>query len=172
MNLITNRTQADVDRVRELAAKAKAGTWSAQEQAEWLAGMRGAYNYTDWNRVEAAVAELATMLGVQVSTVTTWGARAIPTVADSARYLSNIRKLRTVCQGLTNTPATPESMQRMTFRTANDIEKILTDLETVAYGELIAFNLLYGGAAHMSQVLDELGIVLPFLATAALHIAI
>ena len=131
MNLIFNRTQADVDRVKEIAAKGKAGTWTAQEQAEWLAGMRGSYNYTDWNRVEAAVAELAIVLGVPVNTVTTWGTRSIPTVADSTRYLNNIRKLRTVCQGLTNTPATPESMQRMTYRTANDIEKILSDLETV-----------------------------------------
>ena len=131
MNLITNRTQADVDRVKELAAKAKAGTWTAQEQAEWLAGMRGAYNYTDFNRVEAAVAELAVMLGVQLNTVTTWSVERIPTAADTVRYLANIRKLRTICQGLTNTPATPENMSRMTYTTANDIEQILKDLETV-----------------------------------------
>ena len=131
MRLIINRTQADVDRVKELAAKAKAGTWTAQEQAEWLAGMRGAYNYTDWNRVESAVAELAAVLGVYANTVTTWSARSLPTVADTVRHLDNIRRLRSICQGLTNTPATPESMQRMTYQTANDIEKILSDLETV-----------------------------------------
>jgi len=51
--------------------------------------------------------------------------------ADTNRYLGNIRKLRTVCQGLTNTPATPENMNRMTYQTANNIEKILLDLETV-----------------------------------------
>ena len=51
--------------------------------------------------------------------------------ADTNRYLGNIRKLRTVCQGLTNTPATPENMHRMTYQTANNIEKILLDLETV-----------------------------------------
>jgi hypothetical protein len=133
MNLITNRTQADVDRVKVLAAKGKAGTWTAQEQAEWLAGMKGAYNYTDWNRVEKAVAEIAVMLGVQLSTVTTWNTQRIPTAADTVRYLANIRTLRTICQGLTNTPATPESMQRMTYKTANDIEKILADIETVIY---------------------------------------
>lgn len=131
MNLITNRTQADVDRVKVLAARGKAGIWPAQEQAEWLAGMKSAYNYTDWNRVESAVAELAIVLGVNVTTVTSWSDRSIPTEADTNRYLGNIRKLRTICQGLTNTPATPENMNRMTYQTANNIEKILLDLETV-----------------------------------------
>lgn len=133
MELITDRTQADVNRVKELAAKAKAGTWTTAERAEWLAGMKGAYNYTDWNRVESAVAELASILGVSLRTVTTWSATNVPTEADGVRYLANVRKLKAVCQGLSGTPPTPESMQRMTYVEANDIEKILTDIETVIY---------------------------------------
>lgn len=133
MKLITDRTQADVNRVKELAAKAKAGTWTTAERAEWLAGMRGAYNYTDFNRVESAVAEIASLLGVSVETVTTWNATDIPSEADAKRYLANVRKLKTVCQGLTGTPNVPESMHRMTYVKANDIEKILTDIETVIY---------------------------------------
>ena len=133
MELITDRTQADVNRVKELAAKGKAGTWTTAERAEWLAGMKGAYNYTDWNRVESAVAELASMLGVSLNTVTTWSATDIPTEADATRYLANVRRLKTVCQGLTGTPNAPESMRRFTYVEANAIEKILTDIETVIY---------------------------------------
>ena len=44
---ITDRTQADIDRVKELTAKARSGTWTEEEQAEWAAGMKGALSYTD-----------------------------------------------------------------------------------------------------------------------------
>lgn len=133
MNLITDRTQNDVNRVKELAVKGKTGTWTEAERSEWLAGMKGAYNYSDWNRVETAVSEIASMLGVSLETVTTWSEKSIFTEADANRYLANIRKLRTACSGLSITPATPSSMHRMTFATANDIEKILVDMETVIY---------------------------------------
>ena len=129
MNLLTDRTQADVDRVKTIAAKGKAGTWTAAEQAEWLRGMKGAYNYTDFNRVESAVKELAAILGVTVTTVTTWNSKSVPKAADIQRYLWNIDKLRTVCSALATTPATPTSMHRMTYQTANEIEQILTDIE-------------------------------------------
>ena len=133
MELIIDRTQSDVNRVKELAAKGKAGTWTTEEQAEWLAGMKGAYNYTDFNRGESAVAEIASMLGVSLETVTTWSATDFPTEADTKRYIWNVRKLKTVCQGLSGTPQAPESMERFTYVEANDIEKILTDIETVIY---------------------------------------
>ena len=131
MDLITNRTQADVNRVKELATKGKAGIWTAAERNEWLAGMKGAYTYKDFNRVERAVADIAGVLGVSVTTVTTWTEKSLIREADTQRYLANIQKLRTVCQGLTNTPATPESLRKMNYVTANNIEKILLDLETV-----------------------------------------
>ena len=129
MNLIIDRTQADVNRVKQIAAKGKAGTWTAEEQAEWAAGMKGAYNYTDFNRVESAVAELAEILGVTVETAAMWDVRSVPTLADTQRYLANIRRLKRKCAGLGRTPPVPESMARMTYQTANDIEKILVDIE-------------------------------------------
>ena len=131
MELIYDRTQADVNRVKDLASKGKAGTWTEAERTEWLAGMKGAYTYKDFNRVESAVAEIAGMLGVTVNTVANWNETDLLREADTQRYLGNIRKLRTVCQGLTNTPATPESLRKISYVTANNIEKILADLETV-----------------------------------------
>ena len=62
MNLIYDRTAEDVERALALAKKAEAGTLTDAEKAEWLAGMKGSYNATDLNRVEAAVKQLAAEL--------------------------------------------------------------------------------------------------------------
>lgn len=61
--LVTDRTQSDVQRVRSVAAKIINGTASEAEIAEWNAAtMKGAYNYTDLNRVTAAIEALKAML--------------------------------------------------------------------------------------------------------------
>ena len=62
MNLIYDRTAADVERALALAKKAEAGTLTDAEKTEWLAGMKGCYNAADMNRVEAAVKTLAAEL--------------------------------------------------------------------------------------------------------------
>lgn len=62
MNLIYDRTAEDVERALALAKKAEAGTLTDTEKNEWLAGMKGCYNATDMNRVEAAVQTLAAEL--------------------------------------------------------------------------------------------------------------
>lgn len=62
MNLIYDRTAEDVERALALAKKAEAGTLTDAEKTEWLAGMKGCYNATDLNRVEAAVKQLASAL--------------------------------------------------------------------------------------------------------------
>ena len=62
MNLIYDRTAEDVERALALAKKAEAGALTDAEKTEWLAGMKGCYNATDMNRVEAAVQTLAAEL--------------------------------------------------------------------------------------------------------------
>lgn len=64
---ITDRTQADVDRVKELTAKARSGTWTEEEQQEWASGMKGALSYTDYNRIENGIKELAEIVGADYS---------------------------------------------------------------------------------------------------------
>jgi len=75
--LITDRTQADVDRGRYLNARwdAQAGRWTgtAEEWAEWSAGPRGAYGFADMNRVTQAVAYLTGRLGELGYSVATEG---------------------------------------------------------------------------------------------------
>ena len=61
--LVTDRTQADVNRVKQIAEKIKNGTASESELAEFnSAAMKGAYNYTDLNRVTAAMEALKAKL--------------------------------------------------------------------------------------------------------------
>ena len=61
--LVTDRTQADVNRVKQIAEKIKNGTASESELSEFnSASMKGAYNYTDLNRVTAAMEALKTKL--------------------------------------------------------------------------------------------------------------
>lgn len=61
--LVTDRTQADVNRVKQIAEKIKNGTASESELAEFNgAAMKGAYNYTDLNRVTAAMEALKAKL--------------------------------------------------------------------------------------------------------------
>ena len=64
---ITDRTQADIDRVKEIAVKARTGTWTEEEQQEWAAGMKGALSYTDYNRIENGIKELAEIVGADYS---------------------------------------------------------------------------------------------------------
>lgn len=64
---ITDRTQADVDRVKELTAKARTGTWTEEEQQEWASGMKGALSYTDYSRIENGMKELAETVGAAYS---------------------------------------------------------------------------------------------------------
>ena len=69
---ITDRTQSDVNHVKEITAKARTGTWTEIEQSEWLAGMKGALSYTDFNRIESGIQELGSIVGASVSVRTDW----------------------------------------------------------------------------------------------------
>ena len=143
LNLITDRTQADVDRVNELSAKGWAGM-TPEEKAEWNAGLKGAYNFTDLNRVETAVAYLAEKFGLDLTTKTNWHVSDIPTQADIDRFLENIVAIRNVASVYTTTPRTPKSMSKLTYTTANDIEKILLDI-SILEPTLFRCGELYAG---------------------------
>ena len=84
---------------------------------------KGAYNYSDLNRVERAVAEIAVSAGLTLMTKTYWTMWEVPTEADMSRYLGNIAAIKNHF-GIA-TPL-PTSMNNFTYESANNIELILS----------------------------------------------
>lgn len=131
-DLITDRTQANVDLCKALAEKG----WdnlTPEEQTEWYASAsKGAYNYADLNRVETAVSALSEHFGLGLVVKTDWGMWDVPTQADMTRYLANIEAIRAKCFASMNLPAVPVTMGGLTYETANNLEKILDAAFSIA----------------------------------------
>lgn len=106
---------------------------SDQEKDAWYGedATSGAYNYTDLNRVESAVAEIAALLGLKLTTKTDWGMWDIPTQSQMNRYLNNVRSIRNAHPS-SEYPPLPDSMNNLTLEGANNIEKTLY----IAYHEV------------------------------------
>lgn len=156
-NLVYDRTQADVDRVFTLKNKILTGglnALSAEEKTEYMAGMKGAYNYGDMNRVGQAVAYIADRMTalpgeldayraekgvgddpnyevpydpstVVVSAKTDWAMGDTPTQSLVKAYLNNLTVLRKQLDLPSNAPAVPSSLDNLTYVTANEIEYLL-----------------------------------------------
>lgn len=133
--LVTDRTQADVTHVEEIAEKIRSGTVSESELAEFNScAMKGAYNYTDLNRVGYAMLYLAERLNsfgymVSVSPKVDWVETDSPSLSDMDVYLTDLAELRAAFAVMRSTPAVPSDMVRLTFKEANNIEKILEDID-------------------------------------------
>lgn len=134
---ITDRTNDDVAQVKALALKAKAGTWTEEEQAEWAAGMKGALSHMDYNRIEGGIQEIASILNASVSVKIDWDVNGYLTVSDASRWLSNIKAIRSLCSGKNDTPQTPVSLNYLHYTIINQVEEILLDIETIANNHLI-----------------------------------
>ena len=132
-NLITDRTQHDVERYAELKAKYFHGM-TEDEKAEWDTHLKGAYNYTDMNRVESAVEYVANRLteaGYVIVPVVkkNWTKTDKPTISDFERYTKNIANIRTALATFETTPDAPTTEKRLNYQIANDIEQILIDVD-------------------------------------------
>lgn len=133
--LITDRSASDVRRVSEVSARIAAGTATAEEVAEWLGGMRGAYNANDINRVGEAMLYLAQRLTgygypITVTPRTDWAYSDEFTPADAEAWLADVAAVRAVLAG-GGMPAVPADVEGMTIEEANDIERILVAVETL-----------------------------------------
>ena len=133
MKLITDRTAADVERYLTLRNKGFANL-TAAEKTEWLSNMKGAYNYTDLNRVEEAVGYVADKLRergyrVDITAGKTWTMTSLPTLSDMNTYLNNIKVIRSAFATLSTTPQAPSTIKGFTYKEANAIEQILIDVD-------------------------------------------
>lgn len=153
MAFITNRTQGDVARRAELARKGIVNMTEA-ELAEWLAPSKGAYNYTDLNRVEDAVAKLTSYLralgrGDGLYPTRRWAASDVPDAIDMQRYIANVQKVRNALPELHHImPQAPASMVNLTYEGANAIEEILSHAMEYVESKIQTFPFsgeIYGG---------------------------
>ena len=135
LDLITDRTQQDVDRWRELHDKGFA-QMSDAERSEWLGYMKGRYNHEDMNRVERAVellSERLTKIGYLPTPLvvkTDWTAEDTPYRGDIERYFNNIAALRGSMPFPEATPIAPTIGKRLNYIMANEIERILLDVDS------------------------------------------
>lgn len=111
-SLITDRTQADVGN----------GT------------KKGSYNATDLNRVGNAMNYVASRLVargfiVSINPKTDWKEQDWPTPSTMERYLADLEELRGKLALMESTPSVPEDVERLTYVEANNIEKILVDID-------------------------------------------
>lgn len=133
LDLIYDRTADDVAEALRLTQKAFAGTLTDEEKTVWLAGMKGAYDAIDMNRVAAAVSTLSGLLNAagyknEVS------AQNFVEGEDSTDekysvYLSNVQTLRDAIAVRASTPELPAADAKLDYIGANNIEKILADLD-------------------------------------------
>ena len=132
MKFVTNRSNLHVFRLQQLQSIGW-DNMTDNEKSEYMDyAAKGAYNYTDLNRVESNVAELASMLGLTLTTKTNWTQWDVPTESEMERYLGNVAVLRdTVIDRLGDAasdlrfPRLPNTMNSITFANANSIEEIL-----------------------------------------------
>jgi len=160
--LVYDRIHPDVVYADNLIARAKREGFESlltDEQASYIAGLKGRYTITDLNRVETAVqvlSELLKLYGYSAPVDTrAWTFPDIPVPPEMERYLRNIRTLIRAFFILPETPDLPEDMERLTFGEANDIERILYDIShlidnmihtiDVGWAMGIAHIGLYGG---------------------------
>lgn len=167
--LVTDRTQAHVTRLAQLSAKGwermtenERHEWTfGNETIDWADGERitcldgdvlvdgvsnkGAYNAIDLNRVGEAMLYLKSRYDVfgyaaPISPKTDWTLEDIPTPEQLKRYLDDVSALRKAMELPPTTPSVPPDMDGLTAEEANDIERILTDIETTLLQVAAAFK--------------------------------
>lgn len=128
-NLIYDRTQLDIT---NLTSKAYC-------------------NYTDLNRIEQWCEYLAEILNnynyfVNIVTKTNWTMLDFPTQSEMERIRENINTLKQAYFAFTQVP---ENLENMTWQMANNIEKILFEIEKIL--SCMENNFEYCGVASMGQ---------------------
>lgn len=157
LQLITDRTAADVAEAKRLIEKLRKGeTLTDAESAAYLAGMRGAYNASDMNRVGNAVRYIADRLtaeryGVHVNPRIGWTMTDLVRQEDWNAYLDDVRHLRGILTLLPTTPKIADAMyDGIDHIEANHIEQILVDLDFMI--TRIILNYIYAGEVYAGEV--------------------
>lgn len=135
LSLITDRTQADYNLWLTLS-KIPWSNMTDEQKAIWSVPMKGAYNYTDLNRVGGALQALQSVFesygySVPVNVRTDWAEGEWPTTAEMNAYVQSVKNIRSAVTVLSATPTAPDSMDDGTVVIWNNIEQILLDVEAL-----------------------------------------
>ncbi len=155
--LITDRNQTDINALDALEAKIKANTATVSEVAEYALGRhRAGYNATDMNRVGSAIRYLADTLNTYGYSVT------VNPKTDYAQddgfltpeqlddYLEQVKIIRGVILLPPETPDVPPDMLGLTLEEANDIERILVEIDTMLQNMKATW--VYSGEVYAGEV--------------------
>lgn len=135
LHFVYDRTQEDVDRVKELNEKYLNGTIADDEIQEWntginsTEGLRGAFGLSDIRRIEYNTEKIGGYLATTVLTKQ-WEREDIPRVSDYSRIRENVQKIKEALMTYSDTPQVPEQPLN-TYRKWNDIERILHDVYNI-----------------------------------------
>ena len=162
MNLITDRTAHDVERWKVLRDKGWDGM-TESEKKEWMgeitptpSAAKGMYTHKDLNRVESAVkvlSERLTNLGYMnelIEVKTDWSYEDEVTRGVMERYYYNVAAIRKHSTLYSDTPEAPTIDQNLNYERANNIERILADIDEIS--TLIPKSWYYVGEVMSGEV--------------------
>lgn len=152
LNLITDRTSSDSTYAKSFQGK----MWSelsTEQKAEYLLGLKGAYSYVDFNRVENAVSYISELLAAHgypntVNVKTDWTAEDIQNFKEIQRYIDNIAELKNKYYSNVEGDL-PTTSNWLTIDGANYIEKVLVNIEDLLKNMEQYF--VYSGVSNCGQ---------------------
>lgn len=163
IRLITDRTQADLDELNALVAR-PVDEWTERERTDFVHGRyKGAYDFSDINRVVLAQQYLAAAFAeagyaVSLTAVAGWNDTMLYPPQQEAKYLADLAALRNVLSMPAGTPEVPvrlsasgkEATDGVNIERANNIEKILVLADTtLALADLSGW---YAGEINSGEV--------------------
>lgn len=112
---------------------------------------KGYYNYNDLNRIESWCEYLTNLLTaysypVSIKTKNNWNMLDFPASSEMERIRQNVNRLKGAYFSFTQIP---ENLEYMTIEKANDIEKILFEIDKILAD--MENNLIYCGVAGCGQ---------------------
>ena len=113
---------------------------------------KGKYEYTDLNRIEEWCEYLAEILNsysynVNITVKTNWTRLDMPTVSEMERIRQNVLNIKNAYYSFTQVPS---NLNFMTIYKANDIEKILNEIEILINNMVSQFY--YSGEIFAGEV--------------------
>ena len=154
--LVTDRAESDLKALK--AALAAMNTGTATEGQKNLVkdpAAKGAYNYTDLNRVGTALRYLADTLNgygydIRVTAKRDWTEHDAPTAGQMARYLADVSAVRGAFAVPADMPDAPQSAEKLDWQAANAIETILREIDILIKN--IAASWFYSGELYAGEV--------------------